>query len=69
MAIITRWRIPPESSKGNVPSPARIGYLHIRQQRDRPGARLAGREGTMLTNNVDHLLADPPRGIQRGHRS
>ena len=69
MAISTRWRMPPLSSKGKLRmTRARVLHLHLGQQLLRAAGGLGLAHRLMLADHLDDLLADADRRVQRIHR-
>ena len=69
MAIITRWRMPPESSCGYCFS--RLSASEMRtafSASTRALARLAARQAGMRLDRLDQLPADRQHRVERGHR-
>ena len=69
MAIITRWRWPPESSCGIGAEPLlRLGEADQAQQLERARARRAAVEALVQEQHLADLLLDRVQRVQRGHR-
>jgi hypothetical protein len=68
MAIITRWRMPPDSSCGYSRRAGRLGDVHQAQHLGRALQRLPAVMPLMQRDRLGKLLADGQHRIERGHR-
>ena len=69
IAIITRWRWPPESLvRVGVADLGRIGQADLVEQRQRPPPALAGLEASVGAKALGDLVGDPHHRVERGHR-
>ena len=69
IAIIARWRMPPESWCGySHRTPLGIGDAHLAQHLHRPRARLARRLLLVELDRLHDLVADGVHRVQAGHR-
>jgi hypothetical protein len=68
MAIIARWRMPPDSWWGYSSSRFSAAGMRTRSQHlERAGPRL-GRPAPDAAHGLGDLFADPQRRVERGHR-